>query len=987
MGDKRRREYSCASGAGGGARFALMLALFVGQLPGSGSQQVLHEQQQQQQVPAVRSREAFDDACGTNCHEAKQLPLGVHRLLQEGVETPSPVSAGEVDEGGGTPAPAPSDEPDSPVASAGINTFAPSDSSDTPSAEGTLQPSSAVDGDFVTQPPLPTADSTEPPTEQTTESPAAAPTPEPPTELPVMSPTQTTAAPPTESPATASTETPVMPSAMVSPATPIPTETPSASTAAETPSTPTATETPAMPTAAETPAMPTAAGTPAMPTAAGTPAMPTAAGTPVVPTATETPAMSTTTETPAMPTAMETPSTPIPTGAPAAPGRGVSAAPTTGTVPAPSAVASLTPAPVGTPPPFAPSTCADGVTAGISSDNVCCKQECGQCGGEGCSNIPGTNGASDCCSGTIVIEGAAMCGEAPCIMEGFTPSPVNPAFVGTASPVVSSECSNGLPGYQDRDVCCLLACGQCGGPGCGTIPGTGGSSNCCSTTIREEGVICGQPPCIIDSFTPAPAVVGGGTRAPAGDDLCSNGIAGFQDGAACCEANCGQCGGAGCGSVPGTGGQGSCCSSIIEAQGVSCDVAGRAPCIIDGFTPAPAVPDVGSAAPVVPNWCSNGMSGYQDLDVCCLEACGQCGGAGCGAIPGTPGGEACCSNTIRESGSVCDWNNGTQAPCIIGDWTPSPVNPAFVGTAPPFAPSMCSNGIAGVQNGAACCTESCGQCGGVGCGSIPGTGGSSNCCSSTVLANNITCGEAPCIISDFTPAPAGNSGTLAPYAPSSCTNGLAGYQDREVCCAENCGQCGGVGCSTLSGTGGSTFCCSTTIRANGTDCSISQMAPCIIGDWVPTPSPQEFVSAAPVLPSNCSNGLPGYRDGNVCCKEACGLCGGVGCGEVNGTAGSSDCCPSSIQESGVFCEDGVEAPCIILGTDAPTAAPTVSPPPTGKPVLVEADEFFNTSNGNAAGRTTPLAPVGMMPLVASLMALLGASAFGALCSARGAVKS
>ena len=54
----------------------------------------------------------------------------------------------------------------------------------------------------------------------------------------------------------------------------------------------------------------------------------------------------------------------------------------------------------------------------------------------------------------------------------------------------------------------------------------------------------------------------------------------------------------------------------------------------------------------VPNWCSNGMSGYQDLDVCCLEACGQCGGAGCGAIPGTPGGEACCSNTIRESGSV-----------------------------------------------------------------------------------------------------------------------------------------------------------------------------------------------------------------------------------------------------------------------------------------------------------------------------------------------
>lgn len=58
------------------------------------------------------------------------------------------------------------------------------------------------------------------------------------------------------------------------------------------------------------------------------------------------------------------------------------------------------------------------------------------CGGTGCSSIPGTNGASDCCPSTIIEEaGGTYCGEAPCVMAGFTPSPVNPAFVGTAAPV------------------------------------------------------------------------------------------------------------------------------------------------------------------------------------------------------------------------------------------------------------------------------------------------------------------------------------------------------------------------------------------------------------------------------------------------------------------------------------------------------------------------------------------------------------------------
>ncbi|CBJ32828.1 expressed unknown protein [Ectocarpus siliculosus] len=270
--------------------------------------------------------------------------------------------------------------------------------------------------------------------------------------------------------------------------------------------------------------------------------------------------------------------------------------------------------------PVAPSTCSNGIP-GVSDGDVCCLEACGQCGGEGCGAIAGTNGASDCCPDTIKEEsGGVFCGEAPCVMAGFTPSPLNPAFDGTAAPVAPSTCSNGIAGYQDGAICCLEICGRCGGDGCGTIPGTGGSDNCCPSTILAAGVVCGEAPCIIEGYTPAPAVVGGGTTAPYGTSTCSNGILGYQDGPACCAANCGQCGGGGCGSVPGTAGASACCSSDVELAGNLCSATGVSPCVIDNYTPAPVVPDYGSAAPVVPSNCSNGLPGYQNNDICCLES-------------------------------------------------------------------------------------------------------------------------------------------------------------------------------------------------------------------------------------------------------------------------------------------------------------------------------------------------------------------------------
>lgn len=66
----------------------------------------------------------------------------------------------------------------------------------------------------------------------------------------------------------------------------------------------------------------------------------------------------------------------------------------------------------------------------------------------------------------------------------------------------NSTCSNGLAGVEDTltDICCTAACGQCGGEGCGSIPGLS-NTDCCSATIEATGSLCsvtGSAPCIVD---------------------------------------------------------------------------------------------------------------------------------------------------------------------------------------------------------------------------------------------------------------------------------------------------------------------------------------------------------------------------------------------------------------------------------------------------------------------------------------------------------
>jgi hypothetical protein len=58
------------------------------------------------------------------------------------------------------------------------------------------------------------------------------------------------------------------------------------------------------------------------------------------------------------------------------------------------------------------------------------------------------------------------------------------------------------------------------------------------------------------------------------------------------------------------------------------------------------------------------QSGIQTDQACCSAACGTCGGAGCGDLPGGLG--ACCVESIYSAGLSC---NSNEPPCVITDGT------------------------------------------------------------------------------------------------------------------------------------------------------------------------------------------------------------------------------------------------------------------------------------------------------------------------------
>lgn len=227
------------------------------------------------------------------------------------------------------------------------------------------------------------------------------------------------------------------------------------------------------------------------------------------------------------------------------------------------------------------------------------------------------------------------------------------------------QCSNGIPGVQEGDVCCDAACETCGVSVCDLESAE--NDSCCTTKIKDSGIYCSESlaaPCRIDHE---------------GEAVCTNGLPGVQSNSLCCEAQCGTCGGAGCATRP--GGEESCCTRRIRDSGDLCSATSAAPCIIDddnnvalgpnGFAWNGGGPcrhcnqdnlDKRATTPSTPPvLCSNGVPGVETDGICCEAQCGTCGGSGCDQRPG--GKSGCCTGTIEDSDDYCSDTNA--APCIV----------------------------------------------------------------------------------------------------------------------------------------------------------------------------------------------------------------------------------------------------------------------------------------------------------------------------------
>lgn len=77
-----------------------------------------------------------------------------------------------------------------------------------------------------------------------------------------------------------------------------------------------------------------------------------------------------------------------------------------------------------------------------------------------------------------------------------------------------------------------------------------------------------------------------------------------------------------------------------------------------------------------------------------------------------------------------------------------------------------------------------------------------------------------------------------------------------------------------------------------------------------TPAPTTPSPVTPTTPDpSCENGI---LNGDICCMDTCGSCGGSGCSSRNG--GAEGCCTSTIRSSEVSCDDS-SAPCIVQPQD------------------------------------------------------------------------
>ncbi|CAN0172840.1 unnamed protein product [Pylaiella littoralis] len=365
--------------------------------------------------------------------------------------------------------------------------------------------------------------------------------------------------------------------------------------------------------------------------------------------------------------------------------------------------------------------CPNGLEGILSNDGTtCCLLACGLCGGEGCSDVEGTE-TTDCCVNSIE-ESNRTCGVngvvAPCTIdptsttEAPTPTPAPAPGTPTAQPAAkmappaaatgapaltaapdakptvapdpaptskptaaaptlaptaeaSSTCSNGYPGWESDGACCSQFCGQCGGSGCGAL----GSADCCIENIVTGDLICGvnafEAPCLIVEVTPAP-LAAGETSAPVPPPTAAP-VAPTAAPVAASSPTLAPVLAATPApevsrEIPGptaapVAGDGNGGAAATEAP-----AGGGAPAAA-AATEAPVGGVVGTPAPAAEE-CSEGIEGFRFGAVCCALACGQCGGSGCELIVGTNGASDCCFDTILREGELC--SDTVDPPCILG---------------------------------------------------------------------------------------------------------------------------------------------------------------------------------------------------------------------------------------------------------------------------------------------------------------------------------
>jgi hypothetical protein len=127
---------------------------------------------------------------------------------------------------------------------------------------------------------------------------------------------------------------------------------------------------------------------------------------------------------------------------------------------------------------------------------------------------------------------------------------------------------------------------------------------------------------------------------------------------------------------------------------------------------------------------------------------------------------------------------------------------AWAGETELFPDPSCDRGD---EKDGVCCADSCGACGGSGCGRR--NGASDSCCIGVIQASNRSCLEygPPCLLPDPT-----------------CSGGIL---NGDTCCASSCGTCGGEDCSDRDG--GSAGCCVGPIGEAGRSCA-EYPPPCVV---------------------------------------------------------------------------------------------------------------------------------------------------------------